>query len=808
MERSIIIIVILMQIKCLVVAQDQFTNTGNFELHTGASVAFLGDFINNGLFTQNGGTVVFNGTTAQAISGSATTVFNNLSVTNTTGTVSNNGTVNLISEMVMGANSTFDADGAGTGIFTLVSTSGTSTARVDVIPASASITGNLTAQRFFDGGGEVWRNFGTCVNGATVAQITTAGFTINGNDLAYYDETTAGNVDNGWVLQSTFGSSIVNSRGYSMWTRVEELTATINFTGTLNQGNQSMPITYTDTGSPTDDGWNQVNNPLPSTIDWDLTTRNGSVNGTVAVWNTSTLVYDYWNGSGNLTDGFIASGQAFWVQTNAAGPTLTIAESAKVANTTSFLRPNAEPITNRLVINLEQGSKVDRAYIHFREDATDGFDNQLDGRKLRNGIFNLSTVAGNEIMAINALPISDCSKAVALSITNIAAGEYNLAFSDILSFNDWYDFTLQDNYLNTSTLIEEGSNYNFSVTSDTSSFGASRFSIELEAKPVITSVEFIETDPCDMSANLVITNAQLGSTYTLSQQGLEIYSSVATSNNLLIPLSDATVPVGLNSFDVTINLHECSIIDLPAAIVIERKETQEIQSVLNGTNCGPGEVILSAQGASGSAYYNWHETIDATAPISDENNNTIITPIINSTTSYYVSIVNESGCESLVRVEVIAEIINLNQPDIRIIDDSVSTSAIAERYQWYLYDSLLEGKTKNALLINSSGSYSVQIFDRGCSSVSKSIIAQITGLQDSELVGITIYPNPVDHWVHINSDKLAISNISLFNLSGTLLYTSDNPFLDKIDMSTFSSGSFILQIKTRDTTFNFQIIKH
>ena len=224
-----------------------------------------------------------------------------------------------------------------------------------------------------------------------------------------------------------------------------------------------MPISYTDSGSPVDDGWNQVNNPFPSTIDWDLTIRNGSVNGTVAVWNTATLTYDYWDGSGNLTDGLIASGQAFWVQTNAAGPTLTIPESAKVADVTSFLRVSTETITNRLIISLEQGSKIDRTYIHFREDATDGFDSQLDGRKLRNGIFNLSTVADNETMAINALPITACNKTVPISITNITEGAYDLVFNDIKSFNNWYDFTLHDNLLLTSTPIEDGFNYSFSV---------------------------------------------------------------------------------------------------------------------------------------------------------------------------------------------------------------------------------------------------------------------------------------------------------------------------------------------------------
>jgi hypothetical protein len=65
-------------------AQSQFTNTGNVQIFTGASVAFFGNFVNNGTFTDLGG-VYFYGNASQTISGSSPIAFYNLQGNNATG---------------------------------------------------------------------------------------------------------------------------------------------------------------------------------------------------------------------------------------------------------------------------------------------------------------------------------------------------------------------------------------------------------------------------------------------------------------------------------------------------------------------------------------------------------------------------------------------------------------------------------------------------------------------------------------------------------------------------------------------------
>ena len=453
-----------------------FTIAGSSTVTAPATLSIAGDFANSGTFTTTGSTITFNGPTGQEISGgSSTTSFENLTV-NTTGTFNVDDNVNLTGTLAIGNTTTLDADGDGTGVFTLISNA-SGTARVDDLSGGGNVIGNVTFQRYFDGGGDVWRNFGVAVNGATVSNITAAGLTINGNDLAYYDETETalGTVNDGWVLQSTFGSSILNTRGYSMWTRTEEITTTIGFTGTLNTGNQTPTVAYTSTGSPTDDGWNLINNPFASTVDFDLFTTSG-FDGTVYVWNTASSTYDSWNGTtGNLTNGLISSGQAFYLHATSS-PSLTIQESDKVTTSTSFLRQ--EGLSNHLMISLVQNDKRDKTYIHFREDATDGLDGRFDGLKLSNGIFNLSSFAtSGENLTINSMGSLSCTKVVSLNIENINSGSYHLIFDDLATFGENTSIELIDHYTGNAISLEQGVDYSFEVTSDETSFGSSRFEL-------------------------------------------------------------------------------------------------------------------------------------------------------------------------------------------------------------------------------------------------------------------------------------------------------------------------------------------
>lgn len=944
-------------------------------------ITFTNDFTFTGTtYNQGNGTITFDGSTQQ-VAGSGDINFEDITLSSTT--LSINATNASLRGLLSMTSSTLDADGSGSGSFTLVSDA-SGTASVGNLTGSTA-SGNWIVQRYFDGSGDVWRNFGVAVSGATVSgDIVGSGFTINGNDLAHYDETETalGGIDDGWVLQSTFGNSISNTRGYSMWTRDTEITNTVDFVGTLNTGNRNMTVSRTSTGNSANDGWNLVNNPYASTVDWDLMSRS-NLDGTVSVWNTATDAYVSWNGStGGLSNGLIASGQAFWVHSTSGTPTLTITEADKSTSSASFLK--SSPLTNHLIVSLIQDEKIDKTYIHFREDVTDNFDNNFDGLKLSNGIYNLSTLAeSGESLAINSLPLSGCSKTIKINITNIDEGSYQLKFDDLETFETALKFTLVDNFLSISTLIEEGKEIGFDVTSDPASYGDARFEIQLTTAILDTNVLYEIKDVCDYSSSLTITNAQIGVDYTLEQDGESIVTKKATSSTLVLPLSQSQVVDGLNTFDLSLSSGECSSPELVSdAIEFTINPIQEISSVTNGESCGIGQVLLSASGATANAYYNWYESVDSNDPIPNQNSNEYLTPVLESgrfyyvsitneagcestervkvsatiktlpstdilyqasnlcdlasnliitnaevgasynlmqngqviftevandsqltlplteqqivegsnifdlrveldgcsseasaviefeyysikeitsvangtsctsdqvllvaegagsgehynwyefidsvdpitgentyefvtpeleeTTSYFVSIINANGCESTERAEVIAEIVNLEKPDIILTEDVISTEAIADNYTWYKDGVELANEVGNSIVIVESGDYSVEIESRGCSIKSESLPATILALEELEELGISIYPNPIIDILTIEGNKEKINSIIIYDTKGIAVYRSGNVIPNEINLISIKKGIYIINIATENRTINYRVRK-
>ena len=67
-------LLILLTITSKVNAQNSIKNYGNIQMHENAQIAFLGDFINEGSYTNNLGTLYFNGASSQQINTTSNSV--------------------------------------------------------------------------------------------------------------------------------------------------------------------------------------------------------------------------------------------------------------------------------------------------------------------------------------------------------------------------------------------------------------------------------------------------------------------------------------------------------------------------------------------------------------------------------------------------------------------------------------------------------------------------------------------------------------------------------------------------------------
>lgn len=441
------------------------------------------------------------------------------------------GTTNLIQHLVIGSGSnvsftlgnalniaptgsvTFHASGSKTltttgQTFTLKS-SASGTAYIGNTNG-ATITGNLSVERYLPATGRKFRFLSSPVVGATSSQWrncgdNTAGMGIhitgtgsgfdasstNSPSAFSYDEPNAGSgtgttTDAGWTaFADGNNTALTNGKGYRVLVRGDRtlsLTAvpapsanitTIKVTGTY----PTSPVTIntTKTGVNANSGYNLVGNPYPSAIDWDAVSKT-NVSATYYVYDPSSSSYVSWNGSiGNATR-YIASSQAFFVLKTAASGSITVNESHKTTNAGGSLYK--APLENmlRVALKYDAGNR-DELFVHFREDATEGQDN-FDAPKLVNSAVNIATVGvDDKRYNINCLPTLETDREVAMSVLGSVASKYSLVFNDVSSFKS-HDVYLVDNYLSTRTKVIDGFSYPVEITGDSATVKDGRFKLQ------------------------------------------------------------------------------------------------------------------------------------------------------------------------------------------------------------------------------------------------------------------------------------------------------------------------------------------
>jgi hypothetical protein len=75
---------------------------------------------------------------------------------------------------------------------------------------------------------------------------------------------------------------------------------------------------------------------------------------------------------------------------------------------------------------------------------------------------------------------------------------------------------------------------------------------------------------------------------------------------------------------------------------------------------------------------------------------------------------------------------------------------------------------------------------------------------------ILVYPNPTDYFVNIDLSKLPAENykMEIFDISSKLiLQKNSSQIIERIDMSTFPGGTYIISVKGKNSLANFKIVK-
>ncbi|MBD99311.1 MAG: hypothetical protein CMO34_05660 [Verrucomicrobia bacterium] len=353
-------------------------NNGNIRL--------LGDWMNlgSGKVFERAGTVFFNGSQSQNISG--TTSFYILRINNVSG-------VNIISGRSQ-INHTLFLDN---GLFTtnnelILNSDNIRTARIDVIN-SGNITGQLIIERFINTSNYNYRFVGMPVQNVNLSEwsddIVLTGFpgsefpSFNFNNVRFYDDTKGGINNNRYQLATNITNTVGLGQGLSVYMGNSDIVLDVQ--GPIYQGSLALPVTFfDDPAQPLDqDGWNLLSNPYPSTIDWDHPNFvRTNIDNAVYIYDGNTGNYStYVNGnSNNGGSRLIASSQAFFVKANASNPSLSMDETVKSAVDEDFIELNSPK--NKLRLQLCREELCDEFLVHFKEEGLDEFSEDEDAYKL------------------------------------------------------------------------------------------------------------------------------------------------------------------------------------------------------------------------------------------------------------------------------------------------------------------------------------------------------------------------------------------------------------------------------------------
>lgn len=344
-----------------------------------------GNFTNAGNFQAGTGRVQFAGTLAQQMNLTAATTFYQIEI-NTVDRVSISGGMASLGHVL----SFSQGELVTNGLLTVLSTA---TRQGAIGPLTlGNLEGNIVMQRRAHRTNIGWMSLGNCIQGKTLndwnddllftgfpgSDVPAQGF----NSVQTYIESTPGTTNQGFFGVTNVNQSISDKNGFFVYTSTGTLN--IDVDGAIFKGDQLLPVSYTNTGNPSADGWSLVSNPYPCAIDWESAHwQKTNINNAVYVWNAPNAQHSsYVNGvSTNGGSALIASSQAFFVVANAAEPVLQISEEAKTTQTVAFRSSVCTDPLIRCTVSSLGGS--DESVIRFNRSSTLGFDGDFDALKMK-----------------------------------------------------------------------------------------------------------------------------------------------------------------------------------------------------------------------------------------------------------------------------------------------------------------------------------------------------------------------------------------------------------------------------------------
>ncbi len=277
-----------------------------------------------------------------------------------------------------------------------------------------------------------------------------------------------------------------------------------------------------------------------------------------------------------------------------------------------------------------------------------------------------------------------------------------------------------------------------------------------------------------------------------------------SSNGVFNP---STAGVGNFTLTYTVTFLQsptCSGSDTKNITVIPSPQAPTVQG---DTICRQGVGTLTATGVA--AVYRWYTTQTGGSPITGQISPIYTTPLLNATTTYFVSQV-AGTCESP-RAPVLAFVNNFNNASFIPSGAPIVLTAApsnGQAYQWLLAGNPISGATQNTFQPTQNGDYSVIIRLDGCADTSATQFVLVTSAEGlTAQNALKVFPNPTSRELLI--EGRGIMEIKLIDALGKTLIMEklgvENSH--KLDLSSVPFGFYMLEIKSMEGVKRVKVLK-
>ncbi|WMN11394.1 T9SS type A sorting domain-containing protein [Marivirga salinae] len=327
-------------------------------------------------------------------------------------------------------------------------------------------------------------------------------------------------------------------------------------------------------------------------------------------------------------------------------------------------------------------------------------------------------------------------------------------------------------------------------------------------EPINPDLEIQSPNVCTGDqVNIEITNPQAGKTYRLMDAGTMIATEKATNEDVLsFNLPSDLFGMGYHAMTINILDDKCGTLTANQIVEFELFEAGVISEVENQNVCKDESIVIDL---SANVAMNSYQLYVGEDLITESSTSTLsLTP--SETTTYTLTGIPENGC-GVNTINFTIEVTDLATPGILVSNNVLESSVEGDSYQWYLNGEILEGERGKVLVAQESGEYSVEVSKANCTKISDAYTFSEEVLNANKALAnaVHLYPNPVKDVLKIDMENIKEIEVTIFTLSGKFMdkMNLNSEKEQSIDMSKFSKGTYLLQLKSGKGTITKRIIK-